>query len=297
MPSGSAPGSFPVTPKGKGRESLWSPQSDIRLPSVKFDNIEVLTGAKNYDDWCDEMELIFDEMGIKEIVIDGQQCPETATAEEKAIYNKMRQSALLILVQVLSISIFRTVAKKREPHAIWQHLRQQYYRDTAFSLVRLFEGFYTDAFSYNPYTFSLSQFIEQFETNWERIYSMVHSRSDNSSTSYRRTLASHYGNETFKRDQLLCFLSHHHENVIDNLTTKDSLTFADAKLRLLALDKSEGASSSSAFKEQYKDKKTTPVPTTDTTTSCNYYRFGYKRNVVYRSCESSLDNLYSYPYR
>ena len=65
MPSGSAPGSFPVTPKGKGRESLWSPQSDIRPPSVKCDNIEVLTGAENYDDWCDEMELIFDGMGIK----------------------------------------------------------------------------------------------------------------------------------------------------------------------------------------------------------------------------------------
>ena len=77
-----------------------SPQSDIRLPSVKFDNIEVLTGAENYDYRCDEMELIIDGMGIKGIVIDGQQCPETANAEEKATYNKMRQLALLILVQV-----------------------------------------------------------------------------------------------------------------------------------------------------------------------------------------------------
>ena len=104
--------------------------------------------------------------------------------------------------------------------------------------------------------------------NWERIYSMVHSSSDNSSTSYRKTLASLYGNETLKRDQLQCLHADHNKNVIDDFTSKDLLIYAEAKLRLLALDKSEGDSSSSAFKAQCKDKKTTVAPTGDTTTSC-----------------------------
>jgi hypothetical protein len=50
-----------------------------------------------------------------------------------------------------------------------------------------------------------------------------------------------------KQDYLLGFLVTHHKNVIDNLTTKDSLSYADVKQRLMDINTSDTQQDTALF--------------------------------------------------
>ena len=43
---------------------------DFNLATVKLENLELLDGQYNYEDWASQMAMIFHTMGVYEIVID-----------------------------------------------------------------------------------------------------------------------------------------------------------------------------------------------------------------------------------
>jgi len=102
---------------------------NIRQVPVKLDDIDLLVGHENYNDWAAQVGLVLREMDVMDIVLD------PTAAKSVADTATMKQSALLVLIQVLSKPILKVVAKLQHPHSIWTYLRKIYYRDSTFSFV------------------------------------------------------------------------------------------------------------------------------------------------------------------
>ncbi|KAI0993486.1 hypothetical protein K3495_g14698 [Podosphaera aphanis] len=79
---------------------------------------------------------------------------------------------------------------------------------------------------------SISGFIQKFEAEWFHLFRLARDFTD----SYRQEFAVFLGNDKAKRNFLLGMLSRHCKNIVENLTTKDDLSFTDVKQRLLGCD-------------------------------------------------------------
>jgi len=89
----------------------------------------------------------------------------------------------------------------------------------------------------------LPGFISKFESQSLHLMKLSKASSD----LYQKTYAMFLNEDKAKRDCLLGFLVKHHKNVIDNLTTKDSSSYADVKKRLMDIDTSEIDDNSALF--------------------------------------------------
>ena len=121
------------------------------------------------------------------------------------------------------------IARFFDPHEIWNHLRTQYYSDTAFSFIIELNNLFTLGSTYDS-TKSISKFIENFESKWTIITQL----SDGSNNLYRKKFNAFLGCNEAKRDILLSALVPYMENIIDNISTKTDITFAEAKSGLIS---------------------------------------------------------------
>lgn len=123
------------------------------------------------------------------------------------------------------------IGRHRTAHNIWQYLRKTYYKDTPLSFVHEIHSFNSLSSTLDP-SQSISDFIETFETRWMRLHTLTsNARPASFKAIYRMLLE----NEEAKREYLLASLVTHYPNVVDNLTTKDHLTYEDLKERLIGL--------------------------------------------------------------
>lgn len=190
--------------------------------NVKLDKIKPLTGHDNYEQWAQQMRFVFLAMGIAIVVIDGVKCIPN--------YAEVTSQALLVYIQVLSDNIFFEISRITDPHEIWIYLEKTYRRDSAFSFVaqlgKLGALACTDSIK-NP-----TAFISNFEKEFARFETLC---SAPGSSAYRTDMRRAFAHDEAKRDLLLSAFQRTYPNPVDNLTTKDNLTFAQAKDKLLGL--------------------------------------------------------------
>ena len=121
---------------------------------------------------------------------------------------------------------------------MWEYLEHHYLRDSAYSFVAQIQSFIALSNQLSSSTLSPSstiiEFITMFEVKWSRLTKLAHGSSEN----YRKHFASFLSEDKAKRDFMLGFLQPYMKNVVDNLTTKDSLTYAATKRHLLDLSTS-----------------------------------------------------------
>jgi len=96
------------------------------------------------------MNIVFRGMGTSSIVINGLAPAENASTKEKDAYLNLSQSALLIMMQVVSKPILKKVSKYETPHAIWKYLHDTYYMDNVFSYIQQWNKFTTISHNFNP---------------------------------------------------------------------------------------------------------------------------------------------------
>jgi hypothetical protein len=101
--------------------------------NVKLDNVEVLKSSDGYELWSQKMLVIFEAMGIYEIVVSGIDPSPLASAEELITFQLAQQQGLLVIIQVVSNQIFSEIAKLKTPHDMWIYLQTSYGRDSTFS--------------------------------------------------------------------------------------------------------------------------------------------------------------------
>jgi len=174
--------------------------------------------------------MVFCAMGTYSIVIDGAQLAAYALNSEKEAYNTMSQSTFLVLIQVLSKPILKKVTKYRTPHEIWCYLKQTYHVDSAFSFIHQMYAVCNMSQTFSTTQF-INEFVDKFETEWERLHQLTGSAG----SPHRRSLRQFLDYDESKRDFLLTALVQHYPNPIDNLCTKDNLTYVELKSRLFML--------------------------------------------------------------
>jgi len=113
---------------------------------------------------------------------------------------------------------------------MWTWIRTEYYKDTAYALVSQIMNLVSLPTQYSGN--NLSESSSKFESRWLHLTKL----SKGSSDLYRTTFVAFLKQAKGKRDFFMGFLLKHHKNVIDNLTTKDSLSYTDVKRRLMDID-------------------------------------------------------------
>jgi len=247
-PSTTPLGSLPPSPRPKSPEMApgdssssgknpafsFSTRVNKKTPvNVKLDSIGKLTGQDNYQIWSASMKIVLKGIKAYEVVVDGVSPADDADQTEIDAYEHLKHTGSTIIIQAISQDILEKLFELEDPHLMWTWLRTEYYRDSAFALVSQIMNLVSLPTQYS--CTDLPAFISKFESEWLHFTKLSKASSD----SYPKTFATFLNEDQAKRDFLLGFLVKHHKNVIDNLTTKDSLSYADVKQRLMDIDTSE----------------------------------------------------------
>jgi len=179
------------------------------------------------------MNMVLKGIEAYKVVVDGVSPADDADQTEIDAYEHLKHTASTVFIQVVSHDIFEKTVELEDPHLMWTWLRTEFYRDSAFALVSQMMNLVSLPTQYSGT--DLPGLISKFESQWLHLTQL----SKASSNWYRKTFATFLNEDKAKRDSLLGFLVKHHKNVIDNLTTKDSLSYADVKQRLIDIDSSE----------------------------------------------------------
>jgi len=234
-PSTTPLGSLPPSPRpkspimtssgsGKNPEFSFLTRVDEKTPvNVKLDSIGKLTGQENYRIWSASMNIVLKGIKAYEVVVDGVSPADGAEQTEVDAYEHLKHTASTIFIQVVSQDILEKIVELEDPHLMWTRLRTEYYRDSAFALVSQIMNLVSLPTQYSGT--DLPGFISNVESQWLHLTKLSKASSD----SYRKTFATFLNEDKAKRDFLLGFSVKHHKNMIDNLTTKDSLSYADVK--------------------------------------------------------------------
>jgi len=249
-PLGSLPPSpRPKTPMAPGDSScgtnpafFFSTRVDKKTPAnVKLHCMGKLTGQDNYWIWSASMNIVLKGIKAYEVAVDGVSPADDADRTEIDAHEHLKHTASTIFIQVVCQDIVEKIVEVEEPHLLWTWLGTQYYRDSAFA--HLSQIMNLVSLPTQSSGTDLPGFISKFESQWLHLTKI----SKASSNSYRKTFAMFLNEDKAMRDLLLGFLVKHLKNVIDNLTTKDSLLYADVKQRLMDIDTNEIEDTSALF--------------------------------------------------
>ena len=135
--------------------------------------------------------------------------------------------AMITFLQLISSHILVQCNRIHDPVELWKHLRTQYYLYSPFPFIhQLHCLFVMQCDPFKP----VSTFIDKFETQWALLLQL--SVSENSL--YRIKLNRFLVYDEAKRNILLSMLISTMTNIIDNIRTKPSMTFAEAKQCLIS---------------------------------------------------------------
>jgi len=89
---------------------------DFKPAPIKLDNLKLLEGQNNYEDWASQMSMAFKPMGVYDIVVNGVHPVPDATDEEHEACEALSNHAMLVLIQVISKPILKKISKLSTPH-------------------------------------------------------------------------------------------------------------------------------------------------------------------------------------
>ena len=208
--------------------------------TFKFSEFTKLEGQENYSKWCAAMKIMLRNMGCLEIVVDGAAPASDAPTTEVSAFTLLQNNAAAAMIQVVNSTILDQIVELEDPHKMWLHLKEQYYRDNSLSFIYQMRAFNTLLFNYSS-SDKISDFITNFETEWLRLSQLAAASKD----PYRVAYSTFLKEDKAKRDFLLSAMAQVHPNVVDNLSTKDDNSYSDCKRHLLGLEATNLASKSS----------------------------------------------------
>ena len=238
--------------------------------TVKLDGIPKLTGADNYDVWSQHVRFALRAMGIKQYVVDGTPAYDHPTATNH------RAQADLVLLQVLSPSIITQICEIESPQKIWTYLRDTYQRSSSTSLVSGVQKLSEVVASRD--TKNPQAFITRFELEWTKLLTIC---LQTTTEDYRLTMRTLMQNDTYKKVTLLAAFEKTHPLVVDNLKTKDNLSYSATKDWLLNLTEQHQAP------RQVASSSAAPAAESTSDLSCTWCKKFFPTMVNghhYRSC-------------
>jgi hypothetical protein len=152
------------------------------------------------------------------------------------------------IIQVMSNEIFGEIAKLKTPHDMWIYLRTSYRRVIQpFPMSLRFDHLCASNNESVRQRYRCRNLYSAFETEWNRIAHLSQSSAAGSST-YRKIVKDLFTCQEVKRDFLLAWFAESHDNVVENLSSKDHLTYHEAKERILNLPSNHRSPSGASSK-------------------------------------------------
>ncbi|KAI0991954.1 hypothetical protein K3495_g16232, partial [Podosphaera aphanis] len=216
--------------------------NDVTTRNVKISNITKLAGQVNYNTWVSTMIIVWRALNVYELVVEGRKPQINDSAEEIKAFESLKNHALTVYLEVVSQDLLDRIIQLEDPHQMWTYLKQQYRRDTSFALVSQMRMLINLVNAYDASS-SISDYILAFESEWMNLHRMAKASTD----PYRVFLSKFLEEDKAKRDFLLALLAEHHENIVDNITTKDEFSFTEVKQRLMNIDHQKSQTSQVAL--------------------------------------------------
>src|SRR5258705_2496474 len=206
------------------------------VANVSLSNLVTLEGKSNYQVWSDQMVMIFKTTRLYDVAVLGTLYPDgNSDNSDMEAYREIKSAAMIMIIQLISQQILAKCNHIHDPSELWTQLKFQYYSDSPYSFVHQMHSLFTIGSSFDS-TQPVSNFIEKYESEWASLSPLSASGGE---SSYRNKLNDFLACDEAKRDILLSLLIPHMSNVIDNITTKQTMTFNEAKQRLSLLPSSE----------------------------------------------------------
>src|SRR5258706_6492053 len=203
------------------------------VANISLSNLVTLEGKSNYQVWSDQIVMIFKITGLYDVAVLGSSCPDSNSDIEA--YREIKSAAMIMIIQLISQQILAKCNRIHDSYELWTHLKSQYYSDSPYSFVHQMHSLFTIGSSFDSIQ-PVSDFIEKYESEWASLSTLSASGGE---SSYRNKLNDFLACDEAKRDILLSILIPHMSNVIDNIITKQTMTFNEAKHRLSSLPSSE----------------------------------------------------------
>jgi len=242
---------------------------------TKFDKVPKLTGSGDYASWRDAAELILTNFGAWDImqgrVLEPIRDPDDLTDYD--MYINKRQLCITYLIQTVDPRWISILATHKEPPRIWKALEDKFARENATAFYTQFQPVY-DLKLTNPE--KMKDHLLEFDTNWNRLQHRCSSarQSDTNTLPYlfHPVLASEQAKAVF----LLLSLPQSMENIVDNLQTKQGLTYDDAYQRLIDIaDRRESGEASDDKAYKASEKKKRQPKSSNTEKECTYCKKHY----------------------
>src|SRR5258705_1705604 len=236
MTTSAGPSDTSARPSNIGPSNTGPISPSFKKPvvaNVSLSNLVTLEGKSNYQVWSDQMVMIFKTTGLYDIAVLGSLCPDSNSNMEA--YREIKSAAMIMIIQLISQQILAKCNRIHNPYELLSLLKSQYYSDSPYSFVHQMHSLFTIGSSFDS-TQPVSDFIEKYESEWASLATLSASGGE---SSYRNKLNGFLACDEAKCDILLSILIPHMSNVIDNITTKQTMTFNEAKHRLSSLPSSE----------------------------------------------------------
>jgi len=186
------------------------------------------------------MTMVFKATGLYQVAIEGAVPSEGCSESEIEAYEEIRSASMVMFIQLISQQILSQCYRLTDPYKLWIHLKTQFYSDTAYSFVFQIHVLFSVEYEQDK---PITEFIDKFEAEWAILTQMATSGS----STYRTKLIEFLDQDEAKRDVLLSTLIPYMTNVIDNISTKGDISYAEAKQRLIGLPSNQKIIQDSTF--------------------------------------------------
>ena len=212
------------------------------ISSMKYDRLPILTGSENYRRWAGSWEIAFDAMGLLDYLNGNISEPLDKISKEWKTWNTANKQLRGALLNAVDESLQTVVIDSPTAKEAWEQFKARYDRETASSTISLLKGITNISFQDGEKT---QDFITRFNDAWNRL----RARSLTAKTSLAKVFQDLTSSEDAKGAFLLNSLPPNFENVIDNLITKELISYHDVSAKLL--DMSENRQNKTADDKAY----------------------------------------------
>lgn len=195
----------------------------------------VLKDELNYPEWANEAETYLTVMDLFEIVDGTIPCPDTTTgtsvSNDRGLWRKASMKAKLFMMFNCEEGPKSTINLCTTAKEAWESLRSSYEGKTRTNLHFLLTAITN--LKYDDRNTNIDSHITEFEKRWSRLSATTKSSTDTKSAAGVLHLVTNC--ETLKANLLLGTLPSFYSNIVDNITTKSDISYADTTVRLREL--------------------------------------------------------------
>ena len=255
---------------------------------IRPDGLQKLTGAENYRAWRDLMRLLLKNLYLNDCLTDLMDIRATDNPETIGKLTLLQGRCFTYLLQSIDPSLHHFIITHQSPRAIWQALENQYDRQNNMNIHKQFQDLFTTKYA-GP-TASIKDHIAAFELKWTTLASRTEQSTGSDTNKLAYALKPFFKSSEIKASLLLGSLPDSMSNIIENLQTKDNLTYELAYNHLMDLRSASfplpsSSSSETAYKgAQDRNRKSDSASGTESgTRSCSYCQ---KKGHLWSECRA-----------